>query len=39
MDWGAPANAFVDRSRTPGQKEMHDWVKGLLDMQAGALGR
>ncbi len=26
-------NAFVAGSRTPGQAEMHDWVKGLLDVR------
>jgi glycosidase len=26
-------NAFLAESRTPAQKEMHDWVKGLLDMR------
>ncbi len=31
--FGGAENAFVDGSRTPGQKEMHDWVKGLLDMR------
>ncbi len=30
---GDGQNAFVAGSRTPVQTEMHDWVKGLLDMR------
>jgi glycosidase len=30
---GDAQNAFVDGSRTAAQKDMHDWVKGLLDMR------
>jgi len=26
-------NAFIAASRTPAQSEMHDWVKGLLDLR------
>jgi glycosidase len=30
---GGAENAFVAGTRTPVQAEMHDWVKGLLDMR------
>ena len=30
---GGAANAFADGSRTTAQKEMHDWVKGLLELR------
>ncbi|WP_260472998.1 alpha-amylase family glycosyl hydrolase [Edaphobacter aggregans] len=30
---GGAENAFVNGSRTAEQREMHDWVKGLLDLR------
>ena len=31
--FGGAENAFVDGSRTDAQREMHDWVKGLLELR------